>query len=93
MLNAPDNITVSPRGGLVLCEDGGGAEFMHGLTVEGEIFPFARNTVHLNGERNGITGDFRGSEWADLLQPRRSLAVRDHSKPRDHLRHHGPVEI
>ena len=24
VLNAPDNITVSPRGGLVLCEDGGG---------------------------------------------------------------------
>src|SRR5690606_6683195 len=23
VLNAPDNITVSPRGGLVLCEDGG----------------------------------------------------------------------
>jgi secreted PhoX family phosphatase len=64
VLNAPDNITVSPRGGLVLCEDGGGEEFMHGLTVDGEIFQFARNNVQLNGERNGIAGDFRGSEWA-----------------------------
>jgi uncharacterized protein len=63
-LNAPDNITVSPRGGLVLCEDGGGEEFMHGLTVNGEIFPFAKNTVVLAGERNGITGNFAGSEWA-----------------------------
>ena len=42
VLNAPDNITVSPRGGLVLCEDGSGEEFMHGLTVDGEIFPFAQ---------------------------------------------------
>jgi secreted PhoX family phosphatase len=33
VLNAPDNITVSPRGGLVLCEDGNGQEFLHGLTV------------------------------------------------------------
>jgi secreted PhoX family phosphatase len=64
VLNAPDNICVSPRGGLVLCEDGSGEEFLHGLTVEGEIFPFAKNTCVLNGERNGIVGDFRGSEWA-----------------------------
>jgi secreted PhoX family phosphatase len=64
VLNAPDNICVSPRGGLVLCEDGSGEEFLHGLTVDGEIFQFARNTAVLNGERNGITGDFRGSEWA-----------------------------
>jgi secreted PhoX family phosphatase len=64
VLNAPDNICVSPRGGLVLCEDGSGDEFLHGLTIDGEIFPFAKNTAVLNGERNGIIGDFRGSEWA-----------------------------
>jgi uncharacterized protein len=64
ILNSPDNITVSPRGGLVLCEDGGGAEFLHGLTVDGEIFEFAQNNVVLAGQRNGITGDFRGSEFA-----------------------------
>ncbi len=64
VLNAPDNITVSPRGGLVLCEDGAGDEFVHGLTVDGEIFQFAKNNVVLSGQRNGITGDFRGSEFA-----------------------------
>jgi secreted PhoX family phosphatase len=64
VLNAPDNITVSPRGGLVLCEDGSGEEFVHGLTVDGQIFPFAKNNVVLNGERNGFTGSFTGSEFA-----------------------------
>jgi secreted PhoX family phosphatase len=64
VLNAPDNLCVSPRGGLVLCEDGGGIEFVHGLTVDGTIFRFARNNVVLGGERNGIAGDFRGSEFA-----------------------------
>lgn len=64
VLNAPDNITVSPRGGLVLCEDGSGQEFLHGLTTSGEIFPFAGNNVVLRGERNGISGDFRAAEWA-----------------------------
>jgi secreted PhoX family phosphatase len=64
VLNKPDHITVSPRGGLVLCEDGGGDEFLHGLTTAGGIFTFAQNNVRLRGERNGITGDFTGSEWA-----------------------------
>jgi secreted PhoX family phosphatase len=64
VLNAPDNITVSPRGGLVLCEDGSGEEFLHGLTVDGEIFQFCKNTVILNGQRNGIVGDFTGAEFA-----------------------------
>jgi secreted PhoX family phosphatase len=65
-LNAPDNITVSPRGGLVLCEDGGGEEFLHGLTVDGTIFPFAKNTLVLPERRNSRinAGNYAGSEWA-----------------------------
>jgi uncharacterized protein len=64
ILNSPDNLCVSPRGGLVLCEDGGGIEFVHGLTTDGVIFRFAQNNVVLAGERNDISGDFRGSEFA-----------------------------
>lgn len=53
VLDAPDNITVSPRtGGLVLCEDGGGKDLVRGLSTGGEIFPFC--------EINGAGG----SEWA-----------------------------
>ena len=62
VLDSPDNICFSPRGGMVLCEDGSGTEFMHGLSLDGEIFKFARNNVVLNGER-GFFGDFSGSEW------------------------------
>jgi hypothetical protein len=64
VLNAPDNICVSPRGGLVLCEDGSGKEFVHGLTMDGQIFKFAQNNVVLAGQRNGFAGDFSGSEFA-----------------------------
>jgi uncharacterized protein len=46
VLDNPDNITVSPRGGLVLCEDGGGVQFMRGLTQSGEIFDLAVNQVN-----------------------------------------------
>ena len=66
VLNAPDNVTVSPRGGLVLCEDGDGEEFMHGLTLDGEIFQFAKNTVVLPEAYNAQVpaGSYTGSEWA-----------------------------
>lgn len=63
ILNAPDNICASPRGGFILCEDGSGTEFLHGLTVDGTIFKFAQNNVVLSGQKN-LTGDFRGSEFA-----------------------------
>jgi secreted PhoX family phosphatase len=65
VLNAPDNLCVSPRGGLVLCEDGGGTEYVHGLTTDGVIFRFAENNVDLrNTPVNGFNQDFRGSEFA-----------------------------
>ena len=64
VLNLPDNICVSPRGSLVLCEDGEPGNCVMGLTRQGDIFPFASNTVVLNGRRNGIVGDYRYSEFA-----------------------------
>lgn len=67
VLDMPDNLCVSPRGGLVLCEDGGGgANYVRGLTLDGQIFDFARNNVVLAGEKNGFTGDFRSMEVAGV---------------------------
>jgi uncharacterized protein len=64
VLNMPDNLTVSPRGGLVICEDGTTNPCVHGLSRDGRIFRFARNNVVLNGERNTIRGDFTRGEFA-----------------------------
>ena len=64
VLNMPDNLCVSPRGGLVLCEDGTANPCVHGLTTDGRIFRFARNNVLLAGETRGLTGDFRSGEFA-----------------------------
>ena len=56
---------VSPRAGLVLCEDGSGAEFVHGLTTDGVIFKFAESNVDLRTTPvNGFNQDYRGSEFA-----------------------------
>src|SRR5215510_9895149 len=59
VLDSPDNICVTPGGGLILCEDGSGQEFLHGLTQQGEIFKFAVNMVP------GFTGsEFAGATFS-----------------------------
>ncbi|MBK6456238.1 MAG: DUF839 domain-containing protein [Gemmatimonadetes bacterium] len=45
VLNAPDNITVSPRGGVVICEDNT-APYVRGLTPDGAIFDLAKNIAN-----------------------------------------------
>ena len=63
-MDSPDNVTVSPRGGLVLCEDGGRSpQKLHALSPSGVRLDLAWNNMQLRGERNGFSGDFRGSEW------------------------------
>jgi len=45
VLLKPDNLTVSPRGGILLCEDPDRARqsFLRGLTEDGELYDFAAN--------------------------------------------------
>jgi uncharacterized protein len=67
----PDNIVVTPRGGLLMCEDSSGAttndaERLLGLMLSGQVFTFAKNNVNLTASPNGVIqpGDYRQSEWA-----------------------------
>lgn len=46
VLDYPDNITVSPRGGIVICEDGSGEQYVRGLTPRGELFNVAKNALN-----------------------------------------------
>lgn len=72
-----DNITVSPRGGILLCEDGdtltdeyGPGTRLLGLTADGDSYPFAKNNVSLTIEqvvsagKRIVPGDYRMDEWA-----------------------------
>lgn len=51
VLDEPDAIVVSPRGGVVLCEDGdgedGGTNFLRVLTPAGKMETFANNTTKM----------------------------------------------
>jgi secreted PhoX family phosphatase len=46
VLDSPDNICVSPRGGLVICEDGRGTNYVRGLTRDGAIFDLVKNNIN-----------------------------------------------
>jgi hypothetical protein len=61
----PDNIAMSPRGGLVLCQDSyrDEAQSLFGLTPQGGLFEFARNNgIYENF--HGLDGDYSNSEFA-----------------------------
>jgi hypothetical protein len=46
VLNSPDNICISPRGGIVICEDGAGTNYVRGITRTGEVFDLVRNNIN-----------------------------------------------
>jgi len=56
VLNMPDNVTVSPRGGIVLCEDGEGTNYVRGITRGGAVFDVVRNDVN--------DSEWAGACWA-----------------------------
>ena len=55
VLDSPDNIVLSPRGGLVMCEDGTDDQYVRGLDREGRI---------LNLVRAPVVGDYHPGEFA-----------------------------
>ncbi|MEV4116610.1 alkaline phosphatase PhoX [Nonomuraea sp. NPDC049695] len=50
--DGPDNITVSPYGGVILAEDGEGIQHLVGVTDRGQTYPIARNEIN-DGEFTG----------------------------------------
>jgi secreted PhoX family phosphatase len=54
-VDGPDNITVSPYGGVLLAEDGEGKQHLVGVTDEGASFYFARNELPGDEEFTGPT--------------------------------------
>lgn len=58
-LDLPDNVTTSPRGTLIVCEDHDQDNFLRGLSRDGELFTIAHNVIA------GRTGDeFAGSTFS-----------------------------
>ena len=79
LLDAPDNITVSPRGGLVLCEDGDDLQYLRGLDERGRIFDLALNNVSENQDKEFAGACYSpdgGILFVNIQTPGVSFAIR-----------------
>ncbi|MGI5425007.1 alkaline phosphatase PhoX [Streptomyces sp. CA-179760] len=58
--DGPDNITVSPYGGLVIAEDGEGVQHLFGATDSGRTYPIARNELSTGTDEEPEYSEFTG---------------------------------
>ncbi|WP_039942153.1 alkaline phosphatase PhoX [Streptomyces himastatinicus] len=58
--DGPDNITVSPYGGLVIAEDGEGIQHLFGATDDGRTYPIARNDLNIGSAEEPEFSEFTG---------------------------------
>ena len=80
-VDGPDNISVSPWGGLVIAEDGEGSQHLVGATADGRTYPIARAdggefTGPVYSADGGACVDSRTSRW-----PGARVQYADHRGP------------
>ncbi|MFE2049054.1 alkaline phosphatase PhoX [Streptomyces sp. NPDC059459] len=81
--DGPDNITVSPYGGLVIAEDGDGVQHLFGATDSGRTYPIARNDLNIGSEEEPEFSEFTGvtfspdgrTLYANIQDPGIMLAI------------------
>ncbi|MFD7990798.1 alkaline phosphatase PhoX [Streptomyces mexicanus] len=81
--DGPDNITVSPYGGLVIAEDGEGVQHLFGATESGRTYPIARNELNIGTEQEPEYSEFTGvtfspdgtTLFANIQEPGIMLAI------------------
>ncbi|MER6785418.1 alkaline phosphatase PhoX [Streptomyces sp. NPDC000658] len=57
---SPDNICLAPSGGLMVCEDGNGAQHVFGVTRAGEVYAMARGRQNIGTPEAPEWGEFAG---------------------------------
>ncbi|MEU0841992.1 alkaline phosphatase PhoX [Streptomyces sp. NPDC005962] len=81
--DGPDNITVSPYGGLVIAEDGEGVQHLFGATDDGRTYPIARNDLNIGSAAEPEFSEFTGvvfspdgrTLYANIQEPGIMLAI------------------
>jgi hypothetical protein len=64
VLDFPDNVTASPRGTLVLCEDSSGDNYLRGLTRRGKLWDIALNRLTTPDGTPRYGDEFAGSTFS-----------------------------
>ncbi|MFD5323253.1 alkaline phosphatase PhoX [Streptomyces sp. NPDC127092] len=57
---SPDNICLAPSGGLMVCEDGNGAQHVFGVSRKGEVYAVARGAQNIGTPEEPEWGEFAG---------------------------------
>ncbi|MFD5412153.1 alkaline phosphatase PhoX [Streptomyces nojiriensis] len=81
--DGPDNITVSPYGGLIIAEDGSGLQHLFGATASGRTYPLARNELNNGSAEAPEYSEFTGvcfspdgrTLYANIQDPGIMLAI------------------
>ena len=73
--DGPDNIAVSPYGGLFLCEDGEGASHMLAVDEAGTTYPFALNRINTSEFTGCCFSPDRKTLYFHIQTPGISFAV------------------
>lgn len=74
--DGPDNITVSPYGGVILAEDGEGVQHLLGATARGQSFFFARNQLNDSEFTGPNFSPDKKTMFANIQSPGHVLAIR-----------------
>ena len=75
LMENADNLTVTPWGDLIICEDGPNEEFLVGVTPQGHLYRFARNAGNMS-EFAGATFSPDGSTlFVNIQSPGITLAI------------------
>ncbi|MFE7711338.1 alkaline phosphatase PhoX [Streptomyces sp. NPDC057486] len=61
---SPDNICLTSDGGLMVCEDGNGAQHVFGVTRHGEVYAMARGRQNIGTAEEPEWGEFAGVTFA-----------------------------
>jgi secreted PhoX family phosphatase len=64
VLDFPDNVTTSPRGTLVVCEDNVNDNYLRGLTPRGDLFDIALNRLVSSTGVDRSNDEFAGSTFS-----------------------------
>lgn len=62
--DGPDNITVSPYGGVIMAEDGEGQQHLFGATAQGATYPMARNEINIGTAAAPEFSEFAGPVYS-----------------------------
>ena len=74
-LDHPDNICVTPRNAVLICEDGEFRQFIRVLTPDGKLFEFAENIIN-RSETTGATFSPDGNTlFVNIQRPGATYAI------------------